>query len=663
MMGISTIKTSSACGESRTKNNFQLSILNSKLIILSFFVFASTTLFSQGLVQNALTSNPVVVKKWNELQMRSQLRSASLYDTVSLDTVKGILDDFSYNGPFPDTALWLDNQVFVNRGFPKSPVTLGVATFDGLAANGYPYDFTVSPTSSSSADSLTSKPINLLNYLHHGNVVNYQTSDSIYFSFYYQPQGLGNSPDRDDSLVLEFKGAGSPWQHIWAKEGHVLAANDSSWKLVMVPLTDLQYFTKGFQFRFRNYATVSGSLDHWNIDYVYLNKNRTKADTIFEDIAFEDNTPSLINNYSAMPWKHYSPTFMKTAYSNTIRNNNSVQKNMNFEYRIFDETGTQVNTTYPGGGGNVDPYVISGCLNDPVRTAPALNFTIPTLTDTTNYTIECILSTNPDKHKQNDTVRHKQEFLNYYAYDDGTAETAFGLSTLNAQLAEKFVSTIGDTLHCIDIYFNPLLINANEYGFTLNVWNDAGGAPGTAVYSSDTVMRPQFDKMGVNSFIHYYLNPPLYVSPSTFYIGFTQRTDQFLNVGVDRNNDSQDKIFYNVSGSWHSPAFPGAYSLMMHPVFGVADFYLGVDNLKSKGNNSFALYPNPANDRLYIKFNATNLSEKISYSIIDLYGRVVLENKSNIPEYIDISSLADGVYFVRILDGTQVLTNKFIKAN
>ena len=664
-MRISTIKNNVANVETRTENNFQLSIFNSKLIhlLFSFFVFASTALFSQGLVQNPLSTNQVVVKKWNELQMRGQLRSTSLYDTVSLDTVKGILDDFSYNGPYPDTALWLDNQVFVNRGFPKSPVTLGVATFDGLAANGYPYDFTVPPTSSSSADSLTSKPINLLNYLHHGNLVNYQVGDSIYFSFYYQPQGLGNAPDRDDSLVLEFKGAGSPWQHIWAKEGSELAPTDSSWKLVMVPITDLQYFTNGFQFRFRNYATVSGSFDHWNIDYVYLNKFRTKADTIFEDVAFEDNTPSLIQTYSAMPWKHYSPTFMKTAYSTNIRNNYTAAKNGSFIYKILDATGAQVNTTYSGGNDNIDPYFSNGLLPYGPFSAPLLNFTIPALTDTTNYTIECILSTNPDKHKQNDTVRHKQEFLNYYAYDDGTAETAFGLSTLNAQLAEKFVSVIGDTLRCIDIYFNPLLIDANQYGFTLNVWNDIGGVPGTAIYASDTVMRPQYDKMGVNSFIHYYLNPPLYISPSTFYIGFTQRTDQFLNVGVDRNNDSQDKIFYNVSNSWHNPAFPGAYSLMMRPVFGVADFYLGVDNLKSKGNNSFTVYPNPANDKLHIQFNSTNLSEKISYSIIDLYGRVVLENKSSIPEYIDISGLADGVYFVRILDGTQVLTNKFIKAN
>ncbi|MES2139916.1 MAG: T9SS type A sorting domain-containing protein [Bacteroidota bacterium] len=629
-------------------------------IVFSFFMIVSFSSFSQGLVENDLTTNQVLVKKWSDLKMSLDLRASSIYDTIDLDTVKGFLDDFSYNSSYPDSTLWLDNQVFVNRGYAKSPISVGAATFDGLNEKGYPYDFFVSPTSSSSADSLTSKPINLLNYINNGSPVNYLISDSLYFSFFYQPQGLGNAPDLNDSLVLEFTAPGiTSWKHIWAVKGSSLSATDSSWKLVMVPIKNIQYLKKGFQFRFRNYATVSGNLDHWNIDYVYLNKFRTKADTIFEDVAFVYNTPSLLSTYSAMPWKHYNSTFMKTTYSNTIRNNYSIAKNGSFVYKIYDATGIQVNTTYSGGNDNIDPF--PGYFGNPAFVAPVLNFTIPPLTDTTNYTIECILSTNPDKHKKNDTIRHTQEFLNSYAYDDGSAETAFGLSTLNAQMAEKFTSTIADTLRCIDIYFNPLLTNANLYAFSLNVWNDNGGSPGTAIYTSDTVMRPMYAQAGQDQFIHYYLYPPLYLNASTFYIGFTQKTTQFLNIGVDKNTNTQDKIFYNVTGSWNNSPFAG--SLMMHPVFGIADYYAGIDSPDSKNKNTISVYPNPANDKLYINLNSDNGSEKITYSIIDLYGRAVLENKSDSAEYIDISSLAEGVYFIRIVDGVQVSTNKFIKAN
>lgn len=596
--------------------------------------------------------------------MHQDTRTSSLYDTINLDTIRGILDDFSYDRVYPDTSIWLDNQVYINRSYPKAPVTIGVATFDGLNANGYPYNFFASSTSSSSADSLTSKPINLFDYINDGNTVNYQISDSLYFSFYYQPEGRGNYPETNDSLVLEFTAPGlSSWQPIWATSGTNLADEDSSWKLVMIPIKNVQYLKKGFQFRFRNYATVSGNLDHWHIDYVYLNKYRTNADTIFEDVAFVYNTPSLLNTYSVMPWKHYDASFMKTDYSTTIRNNFNIQKYASFVYNIYDAIGTQVHN-YNGGSGNIFPFISNGYCNDPAFILPPTTpYSIPTLTDTTNYTTECIIYTSPDKQRQNDTVRHKQEFLNYYSYDDGTAETAFGLSTLNAQIAEKYTSAIGDTLRCIDIYFNPVMTDASLYAFSLNVWNDAGGIPGTAIYTSDTVLIPMYAQTGYDHFTHYYLDPPLYVPAGSFYVGFTQKTNQFLNVGVDRNINTQDKIFYNVSGPWNSSPFPG--SLMIHPVFGIADYYAGIDNrpVIAKRANTITVYPNPASDKLYINSTAVNIAEKVTYSIIDIYGRMILENKINMPEYIDISSLSEGVYFIRIVDGHQVSTIKFIKVD
>ncbi|MFY9307846.1 MAG: T9SS type A sorting domain-containing protein [Bacteroidia bacterium] len=636
-----------------TKNNILLSLL---------FVIFSMSLFSQELVENDLTSNAVLVSSWKQLKMRGELRQSSVYDTINLDTIKGLLDDFSYDSPYPDTSFWLDNKVFINRGYAKAPVSIGAATFDGLNANGYPYNFFATPTSSASADSLTSKPINLKNYINGGNTVNYLPGDSIYFSFYYQPEGRGNYPESSDSLVLEFT---SPlltsWQHIWSAPGRNLADNDSSWTLVMIPIKNVQYLQKGFQFRFRNYATVSGNVDHWHIDYVYLNKFRTRADTIFEDVAFVYNTPSLINSYSAMPWKHYDPSYMKTDYATVMRNNHIVEKNGSFIYNIYNDAGSMVSPVYNGGGGNLYPYVDSGYVDYPAFTEPVLNYVIPALTDTTHYAIECILTTSPDKQKQNDTVRHRQVFHNYYAYDDGTAETAFGLSTLNAQIAEKFVSPIGDTLRCIDIYFNPVLTDASLYAFLLNVWNDAGGIPGTALYTSDSIVLPQYAQTGYDKFTHYYLDPPLYLPAGTFYIGFTQKTTQFLNVGVDRNNNTQENIFYNVSGPWNSSPFPG--SLMMHPVFGVADFYAGIEQpVIAKRKSPFTVYPNPANDKLYLAASAS-IAENAHYSVTDMYGRLVLQDKIDLSGYIDISGLSNGIYFIRIADGAQVSAIKFIKTN
>lgn len=626
-----------------------MKILIKKYLFLLPFVVLSNCLLSQGFVESSLTSNGVLIQKWKELQQQPALRTAFITDTINLDPVKGILDDFSYEGPYPDTAVWLDNFVFINRGYPIAPVTIGAATFDGLNANGYPYNFNVSQTSSAQADYLTSKPIDL----------NYPASDSLYFSFYYQPQGRGNDPEQADSLILEFKGAGG-WKNIWAKKGTTLFSSDSSWKLVMVPVTDPAFLIKGFQFRFRNYATLSGNLDHWSIDYVYLNKTRNKNDTIFKDVSFVYNTPSLINTYSAMPWNHYKTSYMKSVYNTTIRNNYKDSLNTSFSYNIYDGTGTQVDT-YSGGFIGVNPYSFPayGYLKHPGFTTPAISYTIPLLTDTTKYTIECIVNYLTDFNKKNDTVRHIQKFSNYYAYDDGSAETAFGLGGyLGAQMAEQYTSTITDTLRCIDIYFNPIITNASLYKIALKVWTDNGGKPGSALYTSDTVFSPAYNQTGHDQFTRHYLKTPLNLGAGTFYIGFEQKTTQLINVGVDKNSNNQNKIFYNTTGTWANSPSPG--SLMMRPVFGTAAQFTGINTYAKKQNAVIHVYPNPANDKLYIR---SDNSEKIKYTLIDLYGRTVLENTTSVDEPIDISSLSEGVYFVRTMDGTYISTTKFIKVN
>ena len=46
------------------------------------------------------------------------------------------IDDFSYDSHQVDNDLWMESSVFVNRTYPINPPTIGVATFDGLDANG-----------------------------------------------------------------------------------------------------------------------------------------------------------------------------------------------------------------------------------------------------------------------------------------------------------------------------------------------------------------------------------------------------------------------------------------------------------------------------------------------------------------------------------------------
>ncbi len=613
---------------------------------LFFLVIITSKMFPQGIFENELTGNAVLINAYKDLQKKSMLKTGSITDTLTLGT-KGIIDDFTKTGPYPDTSLWLTNTVFINNDYPKAPPTKGVATFDGLKADGYPYDFFASSGSSGSADSLISKPIDLT----------FPASDSIYLSFFYQPQGIGNAPEASDSLVVRFRKPGSlsSWDWVWAKKGTTLATNDSSWRVAMIPIKNAVYLQKGFQFCITNYATRSGNVDHWNIDYVYLNRLRHKADSVFEDIAFVYKPITLLNTYSEMPWRHYVTSESKSSITTPVRNNHSVVKNVSFVHNVYDTINTLIYTS-PLSASNVNPYVSSSYYLYNAGSLP----TIPLLSSSGSYTFEAIVNSTPDFHRVNDTIRHKQEFKYHYAYDDGTAESAFGLSTLNAKLAEKFTSTTNDTLRYIDIYFNPLMTNASVYTFRLKIWADVGGYPGAEIFSNDTIHSPSYNQMGTNSFVRYPINPALYLPASTFHIGFQQNTNQFLNIGVDKNTNTQNNISYNVTGSWlHSP-FPG--SLLMRPVFGTsADFAVSSEEIKNGTNTNFVIYPNPTTEKLFIKTNNESVSQNVNFVIYDLSGRTVLTNQLNISENIDVSELNEGIYFIQISNNKNTSTHKFVK--
>jgi len=129
--------------------------------------------------------------------------------TEKVPTRKGVaearflpfFDDFSHSNTYPDSTKWTDNNVLVNDGFPLCPPSRKGATFDVLDADGKVYSFAIS--NAFIAEYLTSVRIRLDSIMEPEPRA-LTPADSIYLSFYYQPQGNGNSPEEQDSLVLQF---------------------------------------------------------------------------------------------------------------------------------------------------------------------------------------------------------------------------------------------------------------------------------------------------------------------------------------------------------------------------------------------------------------------------------------------------------------------------
>ncbi|MBP7512140.1 MAG: T9SS type A sorting domain-containing protein [Bacteroidia bacterium] len=77
-------------------------------------------------------------------------------------------------------------------------------------------------------------------------------------------------------------------------------------------------------------------------------------------------------------------------------------------------------------------------------------------------------------------------------------------------------------------------------------------------------------------------------------------------------------------------------------------------------NRDFSFYPNPAKDRLVVKFNSR---ESVNIDIYNVLGSKVKSiTHSGIESEINISELQNGLYFIRFKDGSQTISKPFTKS-
>ena len=174
-------------------------------------------------------------------------------------------DDFSFNRAkegtprfsHPSDSLWFGQSVWVNSGMGINTPSYNVATFDGIDSLGMPYNINI-PTAKGLADRLISRPIRL-------DLIAPSVRDSVFIFFYYQWKGRGEAPDPTDEFSLWFRGGTNSWTKVWADT--IKNHKDSVFIPVKLFISDTSYFHSNFQFKFQNYARLSGPFDTWNLDY------------------------------------------------------------------------------------------------------------------------------------------------------------------------------------------------------------------------------------------------------------------------------------------------------------------------------------------------------------------------------------------------------------
>ncbi len=608
------------------------------------------------------------------------VKTAVFEEDVALELP--FFEDFSYKGPYPDSKLWADSSVFINSCYPEHPVSIGVATFDALDKYGKIYEHASENTYQFVADHLTSHKIRL-DSVFDPTPKALNPADSIYISFYYQPQGSGFAPNDRDSLALQYLHTPAhyyinddndndtvwvddKWVSVWNSEGMSLSefSNDTFpyFKRVMLPITDMVYFRDDFRFRFKNYSSFppeknptnfAGNRSIWNVDYIILDHGRTVADTFYYDLTFAKPAKSILRRYTAMPWSHYiaNPNaHLKNNLEVSIKNLNNIEHNYTYRYNIKDEQGTIIRT-YSGGTWNIAPFYQAGyqdydphanpiVLNDPLPTDPA---------EKRHFQITHAIKegTTGDNNRRNDTIIYDQVFDNYFAYDNGIPNAGYILEGFEPQAALRYFLSHPDTIQGVKIFFNHTLDHQNNSPFHIMVWSSLD--PEEIVYESEALMPEYTDD--INKFYSYFFDDDHIILPDTFYVGWKQTTNEVLNVGYDLNNSSGGNLFYNTDGQWHPSIFDGA--LMIRPIVGRESDETQITIPDRPQTLSITLYPNPVKGSyLNVKFDDNQIHniDNFYIQIFDMQGRILLNDK--LQQTIPLYDYSNGMYIVRVFDNS-----------
>ena len=534
------------------------------------------------------------------------------------------VDDFSNSNAYLDNNLWdSSSSVFINSTYAINPPTIGVATFDGLDLNRMAYSLSVTPSQSSDADTLLSKEIDMS-----GN-------NSVYFFFYYQPQGIGDNPQVEDSLILEFKDINNDWKVMWKKPGSQVTA----FKKKSLLINSSDYLHNSFQFRFRNKATVSGNFDHWHIDYIKIDEYNIPSDTTnLGDVSFVYNSPSLLERYNEMPWSHFlnnESTEARDTLILQVRNNNS-SINVSYKYNIYND---DIQTGYyPNQGGNLNYTILDyDSVGNFLLSVPVNISSINSISnDTAIFIMEHILGSTND-YKNNDTLYKIQRFLSHFSYDDGIAESAYGINMSGAKIAYEFNLNRPDTLRAIQMYFPQMLDSVSDVPFKLTVWSDING-PGSIIYQQE--VYPVHTDSG--NFHTYYLDS-LFQLVGVFYVGWEQTTDDLINIGFDKNLSANSYMYYNIGSGWNNSQFIGSW--MIRPIVSQKPIL----SISKQEKKSFLIYPNPTDGMIFLRTDNVP-SNLLVYNTSGVLVKEVLIQDLLTALYFD--DLPPSLYLLELLHST-----------
>ncbi len=568
-------------------------------------------------------------------------------------------DDFST--PTHTDTLWEDKaNVWINSGAAIKPPTINVATFDGVNGAGVAYapnpnqNLDVGPT-----DVMVSRKIKMTE-------VPVAGQNDIFLSFYYQWGGAIEPPDANDKLELQFLDEDGNWDIRQTFQATALQQPDSFYYYT-IRINQGEYIHDDFQFRFQAYGRQSGKFDSWHIDYVYLDKERTDGPPSFPDRSLYTPLSSAFSDYHAIPVKHFFSQQNQSFPSFGLSNLESISQPSNYKYSVNIQSYTNSVLSLESDFLLKDSVAISPTIT-PFEKRKIETDIVPDINNFDSnadsliirYTVtlqadDTIRADFSDiDFRFNDTLTTSYTLTDYYAYDDGIAEYAAGLTENGNVAAYRFVMQTPDpdTVNGVYVHF------ANSYGtfastVTFYVWDDDNGRPGDLLLEELVpVQRSSNNEFVLRPFIQSAL------VQGAFYIGWEQPSSGRVLIGLDTHNETGDQLYINTAGlnnpnTWLQNVLIKG-SLMIRPRFGLGEVTSSAEGGKPK---RISLYPNPNRGEFFIDGKATQLQVFTSsgYSIpVETFQEE--ENKTR----IRMTRALPGLYIARYFDGDSFQSQKII---
>ncbi len=217
-----------------------------------------------------------------------------------------------------------------------------------------------------------------------------------------------------------------------------------------------------------------------------------------------------------------------------------------------------------------------------------------------------------------------------------------------------------------------------------------GLSPATTYYYRAFATTP-FDTVYGNDIAFTTLEPEVPPCPAPTDLHVTDSSDNTLSIAWTETGDAEEwNIQYRSiatgvmsSGVSNTPAYVIAdlqpnteYQIQVQSVCGiVSSDWTPVVIGKTTSNDSIGIveydryikiYPNPTRDYINVECTMDNKQEGMSVEVVDVYGKVVAvgaNNDSPLQTRINVSGLAAGMYFVRVVMDNGMVTKPFVKRN